>query len=59
VNNNCELSNGQPAYCVKSVCVCQNGYRSNEDGTECIPIKRKFENHVDKALDSLHNPSRF
>jgi len=58
VNNNCLLATGQTAYCVKSVCTCQNGYQPNQDGTECIRIRRKFKNHMEKALDSLHKPSR-
>lgn len=57
VNNNCQLANGQPAYCVKSVCTCQNGYQPNQDGTECIRI-RQLDEPCDTDVECVANNSR-
>lgn len=57
VNNNCHLATGQPAYCDKSVCTCQNGYRPNQNGTECIRI-RKLDEPCATDRECVTNNSR-
>lgn len=57
VNNNCELATGEPAYCVKSVCTCRDGYRPNQNGTECIRI-RQLDEPCETDLECVANNSR-